>query len=71
MFDTVKVHSQKCNRAAAIKRVRYCVSKQIWQLTSTDTIKLIMDGEKGGKGYGGGGDDDELMLNVLRCHLTY
>ena len=30
------------------------------------------DGKKGGGGEGyRGDDDDELMLNVLRCHLTY
>ena len=28
----------------------------------------MRDGEKGGRGYGG---DDEVMLNVLRCQLTY
>ena len=31
------------------------VSKYIWWLTSTETIRLIRDGEKGGRGYGGGG----------------
>ena len=31
------------------------VSKQTWCLTSTETIGLIRDGEKGGRVYGGGG----------------
>ena len=30
-------------------------SKYTWCLTSTETIRLIRDGEKGGRGYGGGG----------------
>ena len=30
------------------------VSKKRWCLTSTETIRLIRDGEKGGRGYGGG-----------------
>ena len=29
------------------------VSKQTWCLTSTATIRLIKDGEKGERGYGG------------------
>ena len=29
--------------------------KYAWYLTSTETIRLIRDGEKGGGGYGGGG----------------
>ena len=36
--------------------------------------RLIRDGEKGGGVWrrgGGGSSDDELMLNVLRCQLTY
>ena len=40
----------------------------MWCLTFTETIRLIRDGEKGGGGYGG---DDEVLLNVLRCQLTY
>jgi len=32
-------------------------------------IRLIRDRERGGRGYGG--VVVELMLNVLRCHLTY
>ena len=30
-------------------------SKKTWCLTSTETIKLIIDEEKGGQGRGGGG----------------
>ena len=30
-------------------------SKRTWCLMSTETIRLIRDGETGGKGYGGGG----------------
>ena len=29
--------------------------KKTWCLTSTETTRLIRDGEKGGRGYGGGG----------------
>ena len=39
-------------------------------VTFRETIKLIRDGEKGeGRGYRCD-DDDEVMLNVLRCQLT-
>jgi len=34
-------------------------------------MRLIRDREKRGRGYGGDDDDDEVMLNVLRCQLTY
>ena len=55
-------------------------------MTSTETIRLIRDGEtrgrEGSMKVGEEGDyipiatlsppdDDELMLNVLRCQLTY
>ena len=39
-------------------------AKQTGCLTSTETIKLVS-----GRGYRG--DDDEVLLNVLRCQLTY
>ena len=32
---------------------------------------LIVSGEGGGEEGVSGVGDDELMLNVLRCHLTY
>ena len=35
-------------------------------LTSTETIQLIRDGEKGG-GYGGGGEGEIIYLS-LHCH---
>ena len=51
---------------------------------STKTMRLIRDGERGEGGMKVGEegdyipiatlsppDDDELMINVLRCHLTY
>ena len=34
---------------------------------STETIRLIRDGEKGGRGYGGGGRGILLSLS-LHCH---
>ena len=34
---------------------------------STETIRLIRDGEKGGRGYGGGGRGREIYLS-LYCH---
>ena len=36
-------------------------------LTSTETTRLIRDGEKGGRGYGGGGEREIIYLS-LRCH---
>ena len=39
------------------------VSKQTWCLTSTETIRLIRDGENGGRGYGGGGKVEILYLS--------
>ena len=44
------------------------VSKSTWCLTSTETIRLIRDGEKGGRGYGGGGRGREIIYLSLRCH---
>ena len=44
-----------CGRKATLK----LVSKYTWRLTSTETIRLIRDGENGGKGdreVGGEGD---------------
>ena len=34
---------------------------------SRETIRLIRDGEKGGKGYGGGGKREIIYLS-LHCH---
>ena len=45
------------------------VSKQIWCLTSTETVQLIGDVEKGGRGYGGGGRGSTVttrMTSALR-----
>ena len=36
-------------------------------ITSTETVRLIRDGEKGGKGCGGGGRGRLLYLS-LHCH---
>ena len=36
-----------------------------WCYTSTGTVRLIRDG------FLYDDDDDEVMLNVLRCQLTY
>ena len=45
----------------------YCT----WCLTSTETIKLIRDGEKvGGRGCGGGGEREIIYLS-LHCHHQY
>ena len=43
------------------------VSKQTWCLMSTETIRLIRDEEKGGRGYGGGGKREIIYLS-LHCH---
>ena len=42
------------------------VSKSTWCLTSTETVRLIRDEEKGGRGYGGGGRRRLLYLS-LHC----
>ena len=42
-------------------------SKSTWCLTSTETTRLIRDGEKGGRGYGGGGRERLIYLS-LHCH---
>ena len=44
------------------------VCKQTWCLTSTETVRLIRDGEKGGRGYGGGGRGREIIYLSLHCH---
>ena len=44
------------------------LSKKTWCLTSTETIRLIRDGEKGGRGYGGGGRGREIIYLSLHCH---
>ena len=38
-----------------------------WCLTSIETVRLIRDGKKGGRGYGGGGRGRLLYLS-LHCH---
>ena len=44
------------------------VSKH-WCLTSTETIRLIRDGEKGEEGaWGGGGAEREIICLSLHCH---
>ena len=49
-------------------------SKQTWCLMSTETTRLIRDGEKGGgggggRGYGtGGGGGGEIIYLSLHCH---
>ena len=50
----------------AAKTVPYSLSKARC-LTSTETIRLIRDGEKGGRGYGGGGKSEIIYLS-LHCH---
>ena len=42
------------------------VSKQTWCLTSTETIRLIRDGEKGGGGMEWG--EREIIYLSLHCH---
>ena len=44
------------------------VCKQTWCLTSTETVRLIRDGEKGGRWYGGGGRGREIIYLSLHCH---
>ena len=49
---------------------RWGKTGRLYTYRYTETIRLIRDGEKGcGRGYDD--NDDELMLNVLRCQLTY
>ena len=43
------------------------VSKYIWCLTSTETIRFIRDGEKGGKGVWRWGKREIIYLS-LHCH---
>ena len=43
------------------------VSKQTWCLTSTETIRLIRDGEKGAKGVMEVGEREIIYLS-LHCH---
>ena len=39
-----------------------------WCLTSTETTRLIRDGENGRKGYGGRGRGREIIYLSLHCH---
>ena len=41
------------------------VKKKTWCLTSTETIRLIMDGEKGGGGMEVGGEGDYISVGTL------
>ena len=43
------------------------VSKETWCLTSTETIRLIRDGEKEGKGEWRSGKSETIYLS-LHCH---
>ena len=43
------------------------ISKYTWCLTATETVRLIRDGEKGGRGCGGGGEREIIHLS-LHCH---
>ena len=36
--------------------------------TSTETVRLIRDGEKGGEYGGGGGGEMEIIYLSLHCH---
>ena len=47
-FDT------RCGKTSVSRHI----SKQTWCWTSTETVRLIRDGEKVGRGYGGGGEGD-------------
>ena len=53
------VPAQRCtcssNGLGSAAPVHAATSKQIWCLTSRETIRFIRDREKGGMGYGGGG----------------
>ena len=42
-------------------------SKSTWCLTSTETIRIIRDGEKGGRGYECWGEREIIYLS-LHCH---
>ena len=44
------------------------VSKSTRCLTPTETIRLMRDGEKEGEGYGGGGNEREIIHLSLHCH---
>ena len=62
---TLLVASLICLRSGYVRQI---VSKLTWRLTSTETIRLIRDGEKRGKGVmqvgggGGGGRGREIMI---------
>ena len=42
--------------------------KQTWCLTSTETARLVRDGEGGWRGMGGGGGEREIIYLSLHCH---
>ena len=46
------------------------IKHQLIILTSTETIRLFKDREKGGRGYGGGGRGREIIYLSLHCHMT-
>ena len=56
-------------RLNAFRIINSCfdVRKYTWCLTSTETIRLIRDGAKRGRGYGGAGRGREIYLS-LHCH---
>ena len=44
--------------------VRYHTPKSTRCLTSTETLRFIRDGEKRGRGYGGGGKREIIYLSL-------
>ena len=59
-FGWSEFHSQ--NLSAPVP-----LSKSTWCVTSAETMRLIRNGEKGGRGYGGGGRGEIIYLS-LHCH---
>ena len=60
-----------CRHNVAAKAKRSLLErKETWCLTSTETVRLIRDGEKGGRGYGGGWVEGggEIIYLSLHCH---
>ena len=71
---TLLVASLICLRSGYVRQI---VSKLTWRLTSTETIRLIRDGEKRGKGVcrwgggrAGGEGDNDLYVTVAVCNIT-
>ena len=58
--------------STAVERaIAQCTSRWAMARGHRLNTSIVLAVVHGLRSFSGGDDDDELMLNVLRCHLTY